>query len=130
MGLMNQLSRSIKEMVNNIFGFFSRNKKKRRRSRDDEPIRLHRSWEKEDKEPRSRKGKKQLIVVKHKRKIPGLREFNKILAGFLLLVNLIFSQFLLGSIGAGAQPMFLIFLGNSYIIFRYLWGSRKKEGST
>jgi len=132
MGFLNQMLRALKETVNDFFGFFSRGKKKRRRrnSGADEPIKVHRSWIKEEEpEPRSRKKKQALVVTKHKRKIPGLWEINRILAGFLLLVNLVFSQFLLGSVGAGAQPMFMIFMGNSYIIFLFLWKFRKRKGA-
>ena len=58
--------------------------------------------------------------------IPGYRRFKSLLALFLLLLNLIFSQFLLGSSSAG-QIMFLLFLGNSFILADYLWKMRKKD---
>ena len=119
MGLINQLIRSLKNMIKNIFGFVLR---KKRRSRD-KPITVPRSWKKKT----ERKPKKATIIIKYKRKIPGLRQFNRILAGFLLIINFVFSQFLLGSVGVAAQPVFLIFLGNCYIIIKYLWLSRKKE---
>lgn len=120
MGLINQLIRSLKNMIKNIFGFVLR--KKRKRSTD-ETIIVPRSWKKQSKS----KPQKANIIIRHKRKIPGLRQLNRILAGFLLIINFVFSQFLLGSIGVAAQPVFLIFLGNCYIIIKYLWLSRKKE---
>ena len=117
MGLINQLIRSLKNIIKNILGFMLR---KKRGSRD-EPIIVPRSWKKE------KKPEKETIIIKHKRKIPGLRQLNRILAGFLLIINFVFSQFLLGSVGVAAQPVFFIFLGNCYIIIKYLWLSRKKE---
>ena len=58
--------------------------------------------------------------------IPGYRRFKSLLALVLLLLNLVFSQFLLGSSSAG-QIMFLLFLGNSFIIADYLWKMRNKD---
>lgn len=126
MGLINQLIRSLKETVHDFLGFFSRGKKKQRRYWDDEPIKLHRSWQKAEEAPRSRK-KKQIVVTKHQRKLPGLWYFNKILVGFLLLIDLVFSQFLLGSVGSGAQPMFIFFLLQAYANFLFLWKFRKRK---
>ena len=122
MGLLNQLIRSLKRQINNVFGFVFRKKKKRS---SDEPIIVPRSWKQSKREPE--KAAKKTIIIRHRRKIPGLRQLNRILAGFLLIINFVFSQFLLGSVGAAAQPVFLIFLGNCYIIIKYLWISRKKE---
>lgn len=125
MGLINQLIRSLKNMIKNVFGFLFRKKRKRKGS-GEEPIIVPRSWSKQS-ESKPGKAPRKSIIVKHKRKIPGLRQLNRILAGFLLIINFVFSQFLLGSVGAAAQPVFLLFLGNCYIIVKYLWGSRKKE---
>ncbi len=122
MGLMKHLIRSLKNMIKNIFGFVLRKKRKSR----DEPITVPRSWKKQS-ESKPEKATKKTVIIKYKRRIPGLRKLNRILAGALLVINFVFSQFLLGSIGAAAQPVFLIFLGNCYIIIKYLWLSRKKE---
>ena len=122
MGLMKQLRRSLKNLIDNIFGFITRKKRKRRGSRE-KPIVVPRSWKKESKPEKVT----EKIIIKYKRKIPGLGRLNRILAGFLLIINFVFSQFLLGSVGAAAQPVFLIFMGNCYIIIKYLWLSRKKE---
>lgn len=122
MGLMKQLSRSLKNLIDNIFGFITRKKKKRRRL-EEKPIVVPRSWKKESKPEKAT----EKIIIKYKRKIPGLRQLNRILAGFLLIINFVFSQFLLGSVGAAAQPVFLIFMGNCYVIVKYLWLSRKNE---
>ena len=124
MGLMKQLSRSLKNLIDNIFGFLFGKKRKRKRSRD-EPIIVPRSWKKPS-ESKSQKATKKTIIIRHKRKILGLRQFNRILAGALLFLNFVMSQVMLGNIGAAALPFFLIFLGNCYIIARYLWGSRTK----
>jgi lipid-A-disaccharide synthase-like uncharacterized protein len=63
--------------------------------------------------------------IKHKKRIPGLLWFKRILAGILLLINFSFSQFMLGSLGNVVQPMFIIFLGNSFILLDYLWKTRR-----
>lgn len=130
MGLLNQLSRALKKMLNDFFGAFSGKKKRKRKlrsRRSEEPIEVPETWRKDTKEPRIIKDKKPIVVVKHKTRIPGLRLFHRILYGVMLLLNLVFSQFLLGSVGTGAQPMFLFFLLNAYCIFRLLWSFRKKE---
>jgi hypothetical protein len=57
--------------------------------------------------------------------IPLYKKFKQVLAVVLLLFNLIFSQFLLGTSSSG-QIMFLVFLGNSFLIADYLWKSRRK----
>jgi len=120
MGLINQLIRSLKRHINNVFGFVFRKKES-----SDEPIVVPKSWQKPEKT--GKKAAKTTVIIRHKRKVPGLKQLNRVLAGFLLVINFVFSQFLLGSVGAAAQPVFLIFMGNCYIIAKYLWGSRKKE---
>jgi hypothetical protein len=32
---------------------------------------------------------------------------------------------MLGSLGSAAQPMFAVFLGNSFILLDYLWKTRR-----
>lgn len=126
MGLIKQLIRSVKKLISNVFGFITRrDSRKKRRARYQEPTKLHKSWEPgKGKEP----GKnEQLIRIKYKRKIPGLKKINRFVAGIWLFLNFVFSQFLLGSIGSEAQWVFFFFLGNCYFIAKYLWGSRKDE---
>lgn len=125
MGLLNQAIRDFKQLLRNIFRSLFGKKKRTK----DEPVRVPESWMKQDEKPSKQLGKKPVVVVKYKKRIPGLKTINRILAGIMLLFNLVFSQFLLGSVGVGAQPMFLFFLLNSYIIFRYIWITRKKESS-
>ena len=122
MGLIKQLSRSLKNLIDNIFGFITRKKRKRRGPRE-KPIVVPRSWRKESKPEKAT----EKIIIKYKRKIPGLRKLNQILAGFLLIINFVFSQFLLGSIGAAAQPIFWLFIANSYCLALLLWKYRTKE---
>jgi len=84
---------------------------------------MPRSWERS---PSAGPGKGQrIVVVKHKKRIPGLKFFKRALAGVLLLINFAFSQFILGSLGTVAQPMFILFLANSFILLDYLWKTRK-----
>jgi hypothetical protein len=72
-----------------------------------------------------RKYKDDVEVYRNVHHIPFYKKFKQILAAVLLLFNLIFSQFLLGTSSAG-QIMFLIFLANSFILADYLWKMRKK----
>lgn len=126
MGLIKQLMRGIKHLISNVFGFVTRrDSKKKRRERYQEPVEVPGSWKPGESKP----GKKDLIRIKHKRRIPGLKMFNRFLAALWLLINFVFSQYLLGSIGSQAQWMFIFFLGNCYFIIKYLWGSRKHEGT-
>ncbi|MCJ7459208.1 MAG: hypothetical protein MUP17_09475 [candidate division Zixibacteria bacterium] len=96
--------------------------KKRRRRRD--PDEIPRSWRRQDLQDAG-PGKGRSVIIKHKKRIPGLLWFKRILAGFLLLINFTFSQFMLGSLGAPAQPMFILFLANSFILLDYLWKTRR-----
>lgn len=57
--------------------------------------------------------------------IPFYKKFKQLLAFTLLGFNVIFSQFLLGSRTEG-QIMFVLFLGNSFILADYLWKMRKQ----
>jgi len=129
MGLIKQLIRGIKRIFSNVFGFLTRrDSKKKRRERLQQPPTVPRSWEgKEGTYPRARKPD-QMIRIKHRKRVPGLRMINRFLAGLWLLMNFVFSQFLLGSIGSQAQWVFFFFLGNCYFIMKYLWSSRKDEG--
>ena len=126
MGLIKQLIRSIKKPISNIFDFIlRRDSRKKRRARYQEPTKLHKSWRPgKGKEPEKNE---QLVRIKYKRKIPGLKKINRFVAGIWLFLNFVFSQFLLGSMGSQAQWVFFFFLGNCYFIAKYLWGSRKDE---
>jgi len=73
------------------------------------------------------KTEQKIQFIKNKKRIPGLLWFKRIIAGILLLINFSFSQFLLGSLGSTVQPMFIVFLGNSFILLDYLWKTRRKE---
>lgn len=56
--------------------------------------------------------------------IPFLRTFNRGLALTGLIVNFILAQ---ATLTTNMQPLFWLFLLNSYIHLRYLWKSRRKE---
>jgi len=56
--------------------------------------------------------------------IPLLRTFNRGLALIGLIVNFILAQ---ATLATNMQPLFWLFLLNSYISLRYLWKSRRKE---
>lgn len=120
MGLLRQLRRAFKNLLSDLF---SRKKKDRITSRS-ETVKVPRSWKKGDpvkKEPRVK------IIEQPKVRIPGLRTVKRIIWGFLLLLNFIFSQFLLGALGSEGQPMFIIFLLNSWALLELLWKTRGKK---
>lgn len=126
MGLIKQLIRAIKRILSNVFGFLTRrDSKRKRRERLQQPPTVPRSWGKKEEAMTHRAT--ELPRIKYKRKIPGLRMINRFLAGIWLLINFVFSQFLLGSIGSQAQWTFIFFLGNCYFIIKYLWGSRRGD---
>ena len=56
--------------------------------------------------------------------IPFLRTFNHGLALIGLIVNFILAQ---ATLATNMQPLFWLFLLNTYIHLRYLWKSRRKE---
>jgi hypothetical protein len=123
MGLLNQIFRTVNDYLRKIWnGLFHRGKKD-----EDEEIEVPASWQKaENTSPRpGRKNKKQIVVQKHKIRVPGLRWFKRALAGCLLFINFVFSQFLLSRVGDQGQSLFILFLLNSFIMADYLWKTRK-----
>jgi hypothetical protein len=119
MGLIQQLIRGIKSRIKNGFDFVFRRKKKQ--ILRDVPVTVPRSWSKKI----GQKTKPAPRVISHRLRVPHLLTIKRMLAAFLLLVNFVFSQFLLGSVGTGAQPMFILFLLNSFILIDYLWKTRR-----
>jgi hypothetical protein len=124
MGIIRQLRRAMINAFSDFKNIFKRKKEKTpRRSRKREPIKINKSWKKNKKDKTSDFD----IIQTEKRRIPGLKFFKRMIAAILLLINFIFSQFLLGSIGSQSQWVFLLFLGNSFIIGDYLWKTRGKK---
>lgn len=125
MGLLNQIIRSLKESLRNFRKKVSGNKSMRsRKARKDEPTVLHKSW---DKTKQGKPGEKtQFVYGYQKKRIPGFRQIKRLVAAGLLLINFILSQFLLGSLGQQGQPLFVLFLLNSFILADYLWKTRRK----
>jgi len=66
-----------------------------------------------------------VIKKKGKRRIPLLRTVKRLLAATLLIINFFISQASLMS-AAASQPLFLLFILNSFIMLDYLWKTRKK----
>ncbi len=123
MGLFNQFIRELNQRLKDSVSWFNKHvlKKKPRRLKSAPP----RSW----KQSSSSREDAAPAVINHRLRlrIPGFLFFKRVLAGFLLLVNFVFSQFLLGNVGSGAQPLFIVFLLNAFIIADYLWKTRKKD---
>ncbi len=119
MGFIAQFIRGLKSRVKDGFDFVFRRKKKQ--FLRDVPVTVPRSWSKK----RGLEKKAAPRVISHRLRVPHLLFFKRALAAFLLLVNFVFSQFLLGSVGTGAQPMFILFLLNSFILIDYLWKTRR-----
>jgi len=57
-------------------------------------------------------------------RIPFLKTFNRGLALIGLIINFILAQ---ATLVTDLQPLFWLFLLNSYIHLRYLWKSRRQE---
>lgn len=126
MGLINQAIREIRQFLSNLWGSIPFIKKRRKR-RAAEPTEVPACWNEKPRLGKEEIPRKQIVVQKHKLRVPGLLKIKRILAGFLLLLNFIFSQFLLGRVGDQGQPMFIIFLLNSFIMADYLWKTRRAE---
>jgi hypothetical protein len=118
-GILNQAVRQLKKSIKNIL-----HRKKRKKSKTDEPDVVPASWLKH-RSGQPKTEQKIQFINKNKKRIPGLLWFKRIIAGILLLINFSFSQFLLGSLGSTVQPMFIVFLGNSFILLDYLWKTRR-----
>lgn len=117
-GILNQAVRQLKKGIRNIL-----HRKKRKKGKAEEPDVVPVSWLKH--RSGQQKTEQKIHFIKNKKRIPGLLWFKRILAGILLLINFSFSQFLLGSLGSNVQPMFIVFLGNSFILLDYLWKTRR-----
>lgn len=128
MGLINQAIREIKQFLSNLWNSLPFNRKKKRRRAAAEPIKVPFSWRRNSRPGEGAASEKEVIVQKHKIRVPGLRAIKRILAVFLLLINFVFSQFLLGRVGDQGQPMFILFLLNSFIMADYLWKTRRASG--
>lgn len=125
MGAVKQLSRAIRDLMDSFVGIFRKKSKRSRRSSEPVMVKVPSKWKK----PSTAVQKKDRvqIIEQQKMRIPGIRQLKRITAAFLLFINFVFSQFLLGSLGKSAQPMFLLFLGNSLILVDYLWKTRGKK---
>ena len=122
MGAVKQLSRALRNLIDGFVGIFrSKPKRRSRRSPEPEMVKVPRKWKKSQALEKKERVK---VIEQQKKRIPGIRSLKRYLAAFLLFINFVFSQFLLGTVGAGAQPMFLIFMGNSVILVDYLWKTR------
>lgn len=125
MGFIKQLRRALK---NSLGGLFKKKEKLPRGAR--EPLReakIPASWQKPEAQAPVKKDARLKVIPQNKVKVPGLRTTKRIIWGFLLLFNFIFSQFLLGAVGSGGQPMFFLFLLNSWAIVELLWKTRGKK---
>lgn len=58
--------------------------------------------------------------------IPGLRTAKRVLATIMLIINFVISQAALTS-AENTQPMFILFLLNSFFLLDYIWKTRKKK---
>jgi hypothetical protein len=128
MGLINQAIRTIKDYLGKLWGSIFHKKKKRRmqeEDEDEETIRIPASWKKPARPGEKPANRKQIVVEKHKIRVPGLRWFKRALAGSLLFINFIFSQFLLSRMGDQGQSLFILFLLNCFIMADYLWKTRR-----
>jgi len=126
MGLLNQILRGAKGFLKSLRKKISGRGRGKRKSEENSVV--PRSWRKPQLKP-GEKRKKDLDFVKttSKKRIPGLLFFKRVVAGILLLVNFVLSQFLLGSLGETGQPMFILFLLNSWFLAEYLWKTRRKS---
>lgn len=129
MGIISQAVRSAKRSFRSMLDTVLRRKKKRRHAGRNggkvEEVTVPRAWSKPGKSDSA--VMKPQIVIKYKKRIRGLKTVKRILASILLIINFGFSQFTLGAIGTQAQPLFIIFLLNSWICIEYLWKTRRSE---
>jgi hypothetical protein len=58
---------------------------------------------------------------------PGLLKIKRLIAALMLIVDIAFSQFILGSTTGAAQAFMLLFIGNGFILADYIWKTRKPD---
>ena len=128
MGFLNQAIRNFKQALQNLKNKFSGSRSRKKR-KEYEPTQIPQKWQKNPEKQSSKtiNYKNMLFQTRQKKKIPGFLWFKRILAGFLLFVNFILSQVLLGSLGESGQPMFVLFLMNCFILADYLWKTRRQK---
>lgn len=122
MGFASQLIRNIRKSLKDLFR--KKKTKKQLRAEEDE---VPEKWSQPTKKSKAGQANKNVILKPGKKRIPGLLFFKRALAGILLLINGVFSQFLLGTIGNQAQPLFIFFLANCFILADYLWKTRRQS---
>lgn len=137
MGIFNKLLRTVGDQFRGV----SRGVKKRfsrGEAEEDQVDEVPASWVKDRiVMEKSRAGSKQrmrgelyldkgkLIVKKNKVHVPWLKNIKRGLAGILLVINLVFSQFLMTQ--NGGWIVALMFMGNCFIAADYLWKTRRVD---
>jgi hypothetical protein len=126
MGLIAQMLRAAKRFLRNIFGRF-------RRKPATEEVEIPAGWAKEPErgmeknpEPMAEPRPKSLVIRQKKYRIRWLLTFKRGLAIFLLFVNLVLAGFMLSTQNSGAGVLFLLFLGNAFLLADYLWKTGSK----
>lgn len=112
------------------FQIIEKIKKLRARKPAKKGVNVPASWLKPDAQTKAKalpKGYVRLEKPKmRKLHIPGLRTGKRVLATFLLAINFVISQAALTS-AQNTQPMFALFLLNSFILLDYIWKTRSKK---
>lgn len=126
MGLVAQILRAVKKQLRDLFGRF------RRKPAKDE-LEIPGSWRKEPErdiekrsEPMAEPRPASLTVRRGKYRIKWLLTFKRGLAVFLLFINLVLAGFMLSAQNSGAGVLFLLFLGNAFLLADYLWKTGSK----
>jgi len=91
-------------------------------------VEIPEAWRKQKEKNPSGSSSFKVSTTKTSRKIhvPGLRMGKRLLAAILLIINLFISQATLMS-APTSQPMFWLFILNSFILLDYLWRTRRRE---
>jgi len=100
-----------------------RNPFRRNKTKLENKTEVPKAWLKETAKPHT---SREIQFKRSKIHVPFLKQFNQLIAVVILIVNFIISQATLTS-HPDTQPLFWLFIFNSYIAFRYLWVSRRKE---
>ena len=128
-GMIQKILRSINTWIMRLFRWIKGGLTDEEEAGEEVPRKWIRKAQLEDSRPNSKtelkmkKGK--VLAVRKVYHVPMLRTIKRGLAGILLFLNFVFSQFLIATQSQGIL-FSLLFFGNTFIFIDYLWKTRRQ----
>lgn len=128
MGAGRQIRRAILDALDGFKSIFKKKQKfSKTKTKSNNSTKTPKSWAAQKPESRSMKDDSVKHIDQQKMRLPGYRVIKRGTAALLLMLNFIFSIYLLGTGGRTNGVIFMFFMANSFIVGDYLWKSREKR---